>query len=176
MQISGHQEWRLEEPVSSSWFNEVCWSAEESWSEITESPAECHRLPLEPEVLLAHIFDAIVSSQRILDLADDWDDEGSMAYNEATWRRATEFVRSHALWVWEHLELVVDAPRITPGPEGSIDVHWEDGGRELLVNVPASPTSPITFYGDDKGETQIKGALSGVARDHGLLVWLTKAK
>jgi hypothetical protein len=131
---------------------------------------------LEPETVLAHVFDAIVSSQRILNLKDNWDDEGSKAYNESTWRRATEFVREHTLWVWEHHEVVVDAPRITPGPEGSIDIHWEDANRELLVNIPADPTGRVTFYGDDKGETRIKGVLTGIAAEHGLLVWLTKAR
>lgn len=181
MIIAGYNQWRIEEPTQATWIQEEQWRMEEIWpgpSESVELGAGCQRevLSLDREQLLAHVCDAIAASQCILQLPDNFDDEGSMAYSEGTWQRAVEFVRSHTIWVWEHLELVVNAPNIAPGPDGSIDIHWEDNQRELLVNIPSDRGAPLRFYGDDKGEDRIKGTLSGIDSEHGLLAWLTKGK
>ncbi|PYS66502.1 MAG: hypothetical protein DMF74_00890, partial [Acidobacteria bacterium] len=45
----------------------------------------------------SHLSEAIESSRSILDLPDNWDEEGSSAYAEDAWKRATSFVEECAI-------------------------------------------------------------------------------
>ena len=114
----------------------------------------------------------IEASRSILDLPDNWDDQGSAGYTEAVWMRATDFLMRHAKWLYERHCLSVEAPDIGPGPEGSIDLHWRTDEYELLINIPASPQKPAGFYGDDYGKAVIKGTLDTAGISRGLETWL----
>lgn len=114
----------------------------------------------------------IEESRSILDLEDDFDDEESVGYSEATWERAAEFVRRCALELYEAYGIPIAAPIIGPGPDGSIDIHWKTTSFELLVNVPVDPDSPVSFYGDDYGDQKIRGTLDATRFNRGLLLLL----
>src|SRR5437870_4510321 len=93
----------------------------EKWpleSELEPVGRSCH-------LELEHISQAIYASRKILNLKEDWDDEGSAGYEETTWKRATDFLLNHARWLWKAQGILIDAPRILPGPDGSIDLHWK---------------------------------------------------
>src|SRR5262245_38892437 len=85
---------------------------------------------------LDHLRAVIEESRSMLDLEDDWDEAGSPGYDEATWRRAVEFLVQNAMLLREECHLRVEAPRIGKGPDGSIDLDWRLPKRELLVNIP----------------------------------------
>lgn len=121
------------------------------------------------------IDEAIEESREILDVPDDWDGEGTPAYSRATWERATSFVTHYAQRLWVEHGIRIPAPKILPGPDGSIDVHWEQESFELLVNVPAESTQRAEFYGDDYGTIYIKGSLDPAALNRGLIEWFQKA-
>jgi len=121
------------------------------------------------------IEEAIERSHEIVDVADDWDDEGSPGYSQATWERAVGFVRNYARHLWSHHGVRIPAPRILPGPEGSIDIHWEEDSFELLVNIPRDGDQRAEFYGDDHGAIYIKGSLDPSGLNRGLIEWLQKA-
>lgn len=78
----------------------------------------------------------------VLRLKKNWDDEGALPYNRATWQRAVDFATA------------VDGPftQIMPGPDRSIDVHWSSACPpfSLLVNFPDDVDEPASWYGDDK--------------------------
>jgi hypothetical protein len=130
------------------------------------------------DVVIKHISEAIERSQRILTFEDDWDDEGSPPYKATTWDRATTFLRRSALQLWKDYHVALDAPKILPGPGGSIDLHWKIDGRELLINIPEPLDEPANFYGDesaarDNPPTQIvKGVLDTSKDNLWLLMWL----
>ncbi len=63
---------------------------------------------------------------------------------------------------------------ISPVGDGSIDIHWKDERRQLLINVPAAGDEPIEFYGDDRGRTIVKGVVDPSASTRWLFAWLTK--
>lgn len=118
--------------------------------------------------------EVIEESRSILDMGDDWDGEGAAAYSEATWTRAVEFLRTGArqhVGVRGSLALV---PRILPGPDGSVDLHWKHQNTELLVNIPADPAAPIDFYGDRGSRSIIKGKLDAAHDTSWIFQWLTK--
>ncbi len=117
----------------------------------------------------------IEGSRAILELELD-EDEAQAPYTEETWTRAVEFLRRNAKWVWDTLGRAVDLPEILPGPDGSIDLHWDYPDYEILINIPADPNAKAGFYGDDRGKIQIKGSFDPRSHNHGLLLWLAKAK
>ena len=124
---------------------------------------------------LRHVREAIESSRTILDLEPD-DDHGEAGYSEETWNRAVEFVTKNAKWLWDSFGCVIDAPQILPGPDGSIDVHWDHPSFEMLINIPADPRAKAGFYGDDRGEIAIKGSIDPSRFNHGLLQWLARSR
>jgi hypothetical protein len=130
------------------------------------------------DVAIKHILEAIEQSKYILAFKDDWDEEDSPAYRSSTWERATVFLSRGARQLWEENHLSLDAPKILPGPAGSIDLHWKTTRRELLINIPDAPGEPANFYGDDSsshdqrpGQT-VKGILDTSKDNQWLLMWL----
>jgi hypothetical protein len=130
------------------------------------------------DIAIKHILEAIEQSRYMLAFEDDWDEEGSPAYTGATWERATAFLLRSARQLWEDNHLSLDAPKILPGPAGSIDLHWKTTRRELLINIPDTPDEPANFYGDNSSSREhlpnqtVKGVLD-TSKDHPwLLMWL----
>ncbi len=117
---------------------------------------------------------AIQRSRGMLDLPDNWDDDGGSRIDTATWERAISFLRDNALHLWSEGHVHVGAPVISQVGDGSIDIHWKDERRQLLINVPASGDEPIEFYGDDRGRTIVKGVVDPSASTRWLFAWLTK--
>jgi hypothetical protein len=122
----------------------------------------------------SHIQEAIRSSRRILELRDNWDDEGTPVYEEQTWTRATKFVQQTAFEYWKQQQVWVTAPRILPGPEGGIDIHWKTSKRELLINIPADNEAPAGYYGTGGPKDNIKGKLDTSSKNEWILVWLLR--
>ena len=125
-----------------------------------------------PTLGIEPIEAAVNSSHWILQLAPDWDGEGSQSYDRAVWERATNFVLAQAKVLWETFGSRLDVPDISPGPKGSIDVHWKTKRYELLINFPSGSNEMATFYGDDYGSIEIEGTLNPKAEVPGLLIWL----
>ena len=123
---------------------------------------------------LQEVEEAIRGSEKILQLKDDWDEEGSPGYKLETWQRAVDFVRVHCYKAWRISGKPVPAPIIFPGPDGSIDIHWRTGEFELLVNVPADSSNPATFYGDNYDDICIKGTVVISRENLGILQWLMR--
>jgi hypothetical protein len=130
------------------------------------------------DIAIKHILEVIEQSKHILTLEDDWDEEGSQAYTLATWERATTFLQLGARQLWEENQVALEAPKILPGPSGSIDLHWKMARRELLINIPESVGKPANFYGDDSSSHDqvpsqtVKGTLDTTKDNQWLMMWL----
>jgi len=131
-------------------------------------PSQISPGPINP---LAQLESAIQESRHILALRIDPEDESSDKYAQETWNRATGFLRNHARALWETLGEVMRPPEILPGPDRSIDIHWDRDDYEILINIPASGDE-AGFYGDDRGKTRFKGTLDPSRVNEGLLLWL----
>ena len=109
----------------------------------------------------------------MLEWGDNWDGEGSQGFTQSTLARAQDFLVANSIRLWQACRAVVEAPRILPGPEGSIDLHWQVGDRELLPNVPADQAAPASYFGDSSTGEVVKGSLYMSKSNEWLLLWLT---
>lgn len=130
--------------------------------------------PIAHHIISSRIAEAIKASRRILDLKDDWDEEGSSGYEESTWKRAKDFVVKVTTSFHQSRGFWVDPPRILPGPQGSIDIHWKTSMRELLINIPESKEEPADYYGCGSLQDAIKGKLDTQLPNEWILLWLTR--
>jgi hypothetical protein len=118
------------------------------------------------------IENAISKSRWILGQPVDPESVDSEGYSEAVWNRAIDFLRrsANSLVIRTGRDLV--PPEILPGPQGSIDLHWDEPNFEMLINIPRQATAPAGFYADDRGENKLKGTLSTDSADIAFLCWL----
>jgi hypothetical protein len=136
-----------------------------------------HRVPVirfiqrAAESALASLLREIERSREMLTWGDDWDEEGSPHFEEATWRRAVNLLDRHARLLLDR-GVILPTPRILPGPNASIDLHWETNQRELLINVPPED-APSNYYGETAGKNSIKGKIDPDKADLFLFSWLT---
>lgn len=114
----------------------------------------------------------IKQAQRLVELRDDWDGEGSAGYSQATIDRAVGFLTKHVRGLWESYGIECPIPTIGPGPGGSIDIHWKQPTWELLVNLPADQNAMAAFYGDNYGVQTIRGNFDPTKFNLGIAEWL----
>lgn len=135
-------------------------------------------LPSVTPIVLHSLASAIQESRSILQLQDDWDGEDSPGYSETTWNRTAQFLLENARNMWRLYKLRLEAPRILPGPYGSIDILWQSPKRELLINIPATAEEPASYYGDDKEDgtdNAIRGKRLDTSKNNEwILLWLMK--
>jgi hypothetical protein len=115
------------------------------------------------------IEQAITSSLRILDLGEDWDDEGSSSYERTTWERAVANLRS-LQDLARMFGRSIPAPIIAPAGNGSIDLYWRDDAGTLLINIPPGQRS-VTYHGERNGN-QTTGVIKDIEQRPDLVVWL----
>jgi hypothetical protein len=120
---------------------------------------------------LTYLSKVIEKSRWMLDLRDNWDDEGSPAYTEKTWKRAMTFLLKNAVALWQEKQLLINAPAVHNGPEGSIDIYWETPSKKLLINVPSDDSEPVKFYGYDTRGNEVKGTLNLSETNQWLILW-----
>ncbi len=112
----------------------------------------------------------VENSKYILALENDWDDEGSVAYQEATWKKAIQFTSNYAKWVFDETSRVIPTPKIAPGPNGSIDILWKSPNYRLLINIPDNLKKQASFYGDNYSTDTIEGTFNPSNFNQGLLL------
>jgi hypothetical protein len=131
------------------------------------SPWKVNPAPPEEDALLEVALEtasAIVS--------DQFDEDEPMILS-AAFERAQEFLRTESREIKKRFGYFPPTPNILPGPNGSADIHWEQPGWGLLVNIPATDEL-ATFYGDCAGNGRVKGNLDPKSWHLGITSWLSK--
>jgi len=110
----------------------------------------------------------------IVDQAESYAaEDNNRLTSEVVWKRAVDFLTLYIKRSWERYGVKLVIPTIFPGPDGSIDLHWDRSESEMLVNIPADAGQPVTFYGDDKKGSSVRGSISAVELyNESLMLWL----
>jgi hypothetical protein len=110
--------------------------------------------------------------ERIEERLKTVDDDGNLLYSKEAFDRARTFLTAQSAKAKKMYGSFLPVPDIGPGPEKSIDLHWETAKYELLINI--SSDKPAVYYGDDYGVRKIKGSLDPATWDLGIILWLMK--
>ena len=127
---------------------------------------------------LRTLANEIEKSKYLLDLKEDWDDEGGLPIEFVTWKRAISFLVDYALWLYNDQQyFVIEPPQINSGPGSSIDLLWRNDKYRLLVNISEDSEKPIEYYGDNNlGENSIKGKLKPGFVQEFFALWVKNLK
>lgn len=90
---------------------------------------------------------AILKSKYILELKDDWDDEGSVGYTIDSLISAIDFVLKFNNWIVSISRGTLYTPKFHHGPKGTIDIEWSENNFRLFVNIDKI-NNKGTFYSD----------------------------
>ncbi len=78
------------------------------------------------------VYKEIEKSKYILDLQDNWDDEGSISYKYEVWKSAADLL----LEMGDTITEIIEIPMISHGPHGSIDIFFNKNKTfKLLINI-----------------------------------------
>jgi hypothetical protein len=102
-------------------------------------------------------------------------DEDSPSFSDVAMLRARIFLLAQSKQFHKICGYFPPAPRIGPGPNGSVDLYWKEKDWELLINIPADSGKMATFYGDDYGSQKIKGSFSPNSFNYGIVPWLIRS-
>lgn len=109
-----------------------------------------------------------------LELSEDVDEDAGIFSHEHL-LRAKSFLVAQSGQFRKICGQFPPAPRIGPGPNGSIDLYWKEKDWELLINIPAESGKMATFYGDDYGSQKIKGSFDPSFFHYGIVPWLIRS-
>jgi hypothetical protein len=106
-----------------------------------------------------NLFEKTVSEARyILNLPDDWDENGALRISEIVWNRAINFARHVTLWSCKYKRLSIGNVAISPIHSGGIDLYWQNDFCDLLINIPATGKLG-TYHGENRNGESTSGAL-----------------
>jgi hypothetical protein len=107
-------------------------------------------------------------SKKILDLKENWDDNGSEIILESTLASACSFLLEYAEAINKKYGYTIDEPKIYPNAYGSIDIYWDMDSYEFLVNIEKGGIS-ATYYADNKQIQKTEGVFNPHGFDINLL-------
>ena len=125
---------------------------------------------------LKHIFEEIKGSKQILDLKENWDDEGALPIDYNLWKNSIEFLSNYSNLIHNKYNVVIDAPQIFTGPDGSIDLSFRYKKEvRMLINISNKNDNIVaSYYGDCYNDkNKIKNKEQSLERlDKRLLIWM----
>jgi hypothetical protein len=159
--------WVVHEPTRADWVARLAQTSARIQRMFERARSHTDRVP--PQ--LASLEAAIEAARREFASFRQEDEEALVPPEMATFERTAAFLMRSAAWLLERDGVVLEAPVLTPGPEGSIDILWRSQETELLVNIPPG-RSEADFYGDTKDGLRIKGTFNPDIHHSGILSWL----
>lgn len=97
---------------------------------------------------LYHIECEIQASDYILELEDNWDDEGALRVDDVVYKNATNFLINYSKWIFQNKGYIIQAPQINPCRDGSIDLSWRIPKARMLINFKNDGSDLAHYYGD----------------------------
>jgi hypothetical protein len=126
--------------------------------------------PSQPPPFLAA---CLADADKLNQLEDNWDGEGSTHFLNGHVERVKEFILECCSAAVDLTGQRLPVPDILPGPARAIDIHWKDRHAELLACFPERFGAPVTFYGDVlDGSESIQGKLDPSGDVRWFALWI----
>lgn len=106
---------------------------------------------------LRDLFREINKSKYILELIENHDNQGAIAYSNNTWKKTIIFLAEYVSLIYKESGKIVTSPKIFHGPDGSIDLQWKTNDFKLLINIP-DETNIATFFGNYQNNQEVEGS------------------
>ncbi len=106
----------------------------------------------------------------ILDYRDDGEERE--IYSRHNLIKIKQFLLSLRRNLLQEFNLSLNMPYILPGPDGSIDIHWDLSKYKLLINFPRETSEEITVVGHRNRKNVIKLSTEPQNAIRGLINWL----
>lgn len=104
---------------------------------------------------------------------DAGDPDAVQLPSDLSWRRALQFLVVQSRLTRHRFHQFLDIPLISVADQGSIDLYWKNDERTLLINIPASPSAPASYYGQSHtGTATMGGSVDTDEFVPALAVWL----
>ncbi len=111
-------------------------------------------LPIE----LSYLEKSFKNSEYIIELQENWDDEGADKYEFSLWKKSIDFVVDYAKILFLDFNKKMIIPNIYHGPKGSIDILLENENNTLLINI-LSTGDYAEYFGKDRFNNSTKGTI-----------------
>lgn len=82
--------------------------------------------------------------KELLNLSENWDDQGSIPINEKTFNQA-KLIIENLIEVMSEFSMPI--PDIGAVPNGSIDIYLKTDFYKIIINIPADLNNYIELYG-----------------------------
>ncbi len=115
---------------------------------------------LEVESPLSPLESEIEQSRKMLELEEDWDDNGAHPISKETWERATGLLRRMMISCNHATGCAAPVPIISACADGTIDIYWDTDSFRLLINVVPVALGNCEYYGESKSGQTMKGKFS----------------
>lgn len=154
--VRSNNKWRI---IKNPLLSRCKWLDYSNKEELEQStiPVDLRYEVLNVSYQLKGLVELFESSKEIYRLKDNWDDEGSKGYSKNTWLKMATFLIKSAIYLFENKGIIADLPKISPGPDGSIDLYWKEIGYSLLLNIPEKNGEPVSYYGENNHSNFTKG-------------------
>jgi hypothetical protein len=111
------------------------------------------------EQLHSKLITVLKKAEIILELKDNWDEEGSEHISPTTFSTAVYFLITYAEDIFRYSGNCIDIPSIYPSSNGSIDIDWETETYGLIINI-AKDGAEASYYGDNKSSQMTEGVFN----------------
>lgn len=126
---------------------------------------------------LSSLYQTIKDSKSILELQEDWDENGALPCNFNSYIASIEFLITYSKEVLNSYNVIIDSPEINIARDGSIDLEWRGKNYILLINFNNSDNINIQYYGEDNiSKTIIKGFIEDKSINSDLAFWMKKLR
>jgi hypothetical protein len=124
---------------------------------------------------LQALVQELEASKYILNLSENWDEEGALPVSPIIYETAIRFLQSYASFIFKKYKAIIETPSISPVKNGSIDLEWHTPTVQLLINI--RDTQNAYFYGDNYNNTNpIKGCISVKTVEPFFAAWMLKLR
>jgi hypothetical protein len=110
-------------------------------------------------IAIKELEEVFLKAKYILDLHDDWDDEGAFGYTIDSWKSGAEFLINFNKWLKDIFGGNLYLPKMYHGPKGTIDIIWQEKDFRLFINIDGL-NNKGNFYSDTPNKQYTEGGFS----------------